>query len=91
MKKRKLLIYLTLLISIAVGQSSIKVLTYNLMGMKPDTDWETRLYHTIQHIKEIDPDIIGVQEMNSIGGDHMGHMIVDSLEEIGRASCRERV
>ena len=80
MKKRKLLIYLTLLISIAVGQSSIKVLTYNLMGMKPDTDWETRLYHTIQHIKEIDPDIIGVQEMNSIGGDHMGHMIVDSLE-----------
>jgi len=50
------------------------------MGMKPDTDWETRLYHTIQHIKSIDPDIIGVQEMNSIGGDHMGHMIVDSLE-----------
>ena len=64
----------------AQPQSELKILTYNLMGMKPNTEWETRLQHTINQIIEHDPDIIGLQEINSLGGIHMGQIILDSLE-----------
>lgn len=73
----------TISISGLIAQDSIKIMTYNLMGMKPNTDWQTRLHHTLQHLKTINPDIIGLQEINEPqgggGGINMAEEIADSL------------
>jgi len=48
--------------------------------MKPGTNYQTRLCHIIQNLKEINPDIIGLQEINettsSGGADNMAKIIV---------------
>ncbi|MFA5832777.1 MAG: endonuclease/exonuclease/phosphatase family protein [Bacteroidota bacterium] len=66
----------------SIAQDSLKIMTYNLEGMKPGTDPQTRIYHTIQYLKQLNPDIIGLQEINespSTGSDNQAQMIVDSL------------
>jgi endonuclease/exonuclease/phosphatase family metal-dependent hydrolase len=73
----------TILVSTALPQETIKVMTYNLEGMKPGTDPETRLINIIEKLKVIDPDIIGLQEinesLNSGGIDNQARRIADSL------------
>jgi endonuclease/exonuclease/phosphatase family metal-dependent hydrolase len=58
-------------------------MTYNLQGMKPGTDPETRLINIIEKLKVIDPDIIGLQEINESlnggGNDNQAKRIADSL------------
>jgi endonuclease/exonuclease/phosphatase family metal-dependent hydrolase len=53
------------------------------MGMKPGTDPSTRLHHIIKNLKTLDPDIIGIQEineaLNSGGSDNQAKLITDSL------------
>ncbi len=85
--KIQLKIYLFTLLFIANvlnAQDGIKVISYNMMGMKPDTDWETRMEYIIQHIIQLNPDIIGLQEINQTSGgstgDNMAQTLVDSLE-----------
>ncbi len=72
-----------MLISIALPQETVKVMTFNLQGMKPGTNHETRLINIIEKLKEIDPDIIGLQEinesLNSKGNDNQAKVIADSL------------
>ena len=62
---------------------SLKVMTYNILGMKPGTDPHVRIVHIIDKLIEIDPDIIGLQEINeSINGggvDNQAKVIADSL------------
>jgi endonuclease/exonuclease/phosphatase family metal-dependent hydrolase len=54
----------------ANSQPVLKVMTYNIQGMRPGSEPETRLTHIIQNLKRIDPDIIGLQEINErVGGD----------------------
>ncbi len=80
---QQILFIIVWILSGLFAQASIKIMTYNLMGMKPDTDWQTRLHYTIQHLKTIDPDIIGLQEINEPqgggGGINMANVIADSL------------
>lgn len=51
--------------------------------MKPGTNYQTRLYNIIQNLKELNPDVIGLQEINetigSGGADNMAANIADSL------------
>ncbi len=56
-------------------------MTYNVQGMKPGTNHETRLYHIIQNLQELDPDIICLQEINALsnGQNNQAETIVDSL------------
>ena len=64
------------------AQDSLKIVTYNLEGMKPGSDPQTRIQYIIQHLKTINPDIIGVQEINespATGSDNQAKIIVDSL------------
>ena len=66
------------------AQQTLKTMTYNLQGMKPGTDYETRLYHIIQNLKILDPDIIGLQEVcHPVGTNgaakNMAVTIADSL------------
>ena len=50
--------------SISFAQNSLKVATYNIQGMKPGTEPATRIQHIINKFIELDPDIIGLQEIN---------------------------
>jgi endonuclease/exonuclease/phosphatase family metal-dependent hydrolase len=67
------------------GGDSLKIMTYNLQGMKPGTEPEVRFIHIIDKIIEIDPDIIGLQEINESlnggGADNQAKVIADSLSE----------
>lgn len=56
-------------------------MTYNLEGMKPGTAPETRLIQMIGKIEALDPDIIGLQEINEFqnGSGNQGQRIADSL------------
>jgi endonuclease/exonuclease/phosphatase family metal-dependent hydrolase len=65
------------------SQTTLRVMSYNLHGMTPGSDPATRLAHIIQNLKQIDPDILGVQEINESlsggGADNQGKVIADSL------------
>jgi len=67
---------------LAAGDS-LKVMTYNIQGMKPGTEPEVRIAHIIDKLIEIDPDIIGLQEINESingsGADNQAKVIADSL------------
>ena len=82
MKYKIFFIALFIVINIA-AQDQLKVITYNIMGMKPGTDPPTRLYYIIQNLKVLNPDIIGLQEINESlnggGADNQAMLIADSL------------
>ncbi|OPZ81343.1 MAG: Endonuclease/Exonuclease/phosphatase family protein [bacterium ADurb.Bin431] len=69
--------------SMVFGQQELKIVSYNIMGMKPGSYPETRLKIIIQNLKQLDPDIIGLQEINespsSGGSDNQARIIADSL------------
>lgn len=67
------------------GQDSLKILSYNIQGMKPNTQAGFRLSHIIAEIKNLDPDIIALQEINQAvsgnGSDNQGMAITNALSE----------
>lgn len=67
------------------AQDSLKVLSYNIEGMKPGTNPALRLGLIISELKQIDPDIIGLQEINEDingdGSDNQGLQIKNALED----------
>jgi len=81
--KNKILFFIALLVINVSAQVQLKVITYNIMGMKPGTDPPTRLYYIIQNLKVLNPDIIGLQEINESinggGADNQAKLIADSL------------
>lgn len=81
--KLKILFFIVLTVINISAQVQLKVITYNIMGMKPGTDPPTRLYYIIQNLKVLNPDIIGLQEinesLNSGGADNQAVLIADSL------------
>jgi len=88
MKFKTLIIHLFVLLIFffsytAFAGDTLKVMTYNLEGMKPGSNPETRLENIIIKLKEINPDIIGLQEINEAvngnGEDNQAKRIADSL------------
>jgi endonuclease/exonuclease/phosphatase family metal-dependent hydrolase len=81
--KHRILFFIVLTVINISAQVQLKVITYNIMGMKPGTDPPTRLYHIIQNLKVLNPDIIGLQEINESlnggGADNQAMLIADSL------------
>jgi len=82
----KILLVLLLIYPIILSaQDSLKVLSYNIQGMKPGTNPSLRLGLIIGELKNIDPDIIGLQEINEDingdGSDNQGMRIKNALEE----------
>ena len=79
----KRILMLLALSSAVFGQQQLKIVSYNIMGMKPGSYPETRLKIIIQNLKQLDPDIIGLQEIcespSSGGSDNQGRIIADSL------------
>jgi endonuclease/exonuclease/phosphatase family metal-dependent hydrolase len=83
---KKVLITLLALAAItgtAPAQDTLRVMTYNIMGMKPGTDPATRIARAIEFIEALDPDILGLQEINETlsggGADNQATTIADSL------------
>jgi endonuclease/exonuclease/phosphatase family metal-dependent hydrolase len=74
---------LLLFFATAHPRESLKIMTYNIMGMKPGTQADVRLNQIIQDLKKIDPDIIGLQEINETlkggGLDNQARVIAESL------------
>jgi len=70
---------------ILFGQDSLKILTYNIEGMKPGTNSGLRTSLIISELKNIDPDIIAIQEINENingnGSDNQGLRIKNALSE----------
>ena len=62
--KRTLLALLLTISNLSICQDSLKIMTYNIQGMKPGTFPGLRLGFIIDKIKTLDPDIIGLQEIN---------------------------
>ena len=83
------LLYSLILIAVlsvtALAQEPLKVVTYNLQGMRPGSNWQVRLVFIIQFLEEIDPDIICLQEINETqtggGDDNMARTIAEALGE----------
>lgn len=71
-------LFITLLVNISFSQNSLKVVTYNIQGMRPGTNPATRIQHIIENFKTLDPDIIGLQEINEdkIGDNSDNQVIV---------------
>jgi len=67
--------------NIVKANNVLKVITYNIEGMKPGTDADVRLKHIIDEFKELNPDVIALQEVNAkLDGTHnQGQIIADSL------------
>lgn len=69
-------------ISNIAASDSLKIMTYNIQGMKPGSDPDTRLTHMIEKLKVLDPDILGIQEINETLTDtstNQARIIADSL------------
>jgi endonuclease/exonuclease/phosphatase family metal-dependent hydrolase len=67
----------------AQGQQFLKVMTYNIQGMRPGSDPGVRLANIISNLKRINPDILGLQEVNETkggdGSDNQARAIAESL------------
>ena len=67
------------------SQADLKVISFNIHGMAPGSDPSTRLAHIIQTLEQLDPDIVGLQEINETPGgggeDNQGKIMVDSLTQ----------
>jgi len=80
---RIILIFILSCGTLLAAGDSLKVMTYNILGMKPGTEPHVRIVHIIDKLIEIDPDIIGLQEINESingsGADNQAKVIADSL------------
>jgi len=80
---RTILIFILFCGTLLAAGDSLKVMTYNILGMKPGTEPEVRIVHIIDKLIDIDPDIIGLQEINESlnggGADNQAKVIADSL------------
>lgn len=79
---RKIILTL-ILVAVATAQEPLRIVTFNLLGMKPGTNWEGRLQCTIDQLVELQPDIIALQEVsesiNSGGRDNTADAISRAL------------
>jgi len=76
----RILLALVLTFSLGVAQDTLRFLSYNIEGMKPDTDYPTRLQAIIQELKVLDPNVMGFQEVaQHSSSDNMAQTIADSL------------
>jgi endonuclease/exonuclease/phosphatase family metal-dependent hydrolase len=85
MKPLHLLFIIAALSVSALAQEPLKVVTYNLQGMRPGSNWQVRMVFIVQFLEELDPDIICLQEINETltggGEDNMARTIAEELGE----------
>jgi endonuclease/exonuclease/phosphatase family metal-dependent hydrolase len=75
-------ILLTLLILASASPvHALKSLGYNLQGMRPGSNWQVRLYFIGQHLIELEPDILLLQEVseNQDGSSNQAETLASTL------------
>lgn len=79
--KISIFVFLFTISNTVISQESLKILTYNIQGMKPGTMPGIRLAFIMEKIILLDPDIIGLQEINESldGDDNQCTEIADAL------------
>jgi len=77
------LLFITFTKTPIIAGDTLKVLTYNINGMKPGSSPEIRINHIIENLIKINPDIISLQEINELldGTKNQGQKIADSLSK----------
>ena len=87
---KQIIKYFILVLILSFGQATfsqepLKVITYNIQGMKPGTSPDLRLGHIIEKLIALDPDIIALQEVNEdLNGnndDNQGIVITAALSD----------
>lgn len=68
---------------LATEAAPLRVVSYNLQGMRPDSNWQVRMFFIEQRLRELDPDIILLQEvcqdMNGDGSDNQARTLAEDL------------
>jgi len=71
---------LSLIINFSFAQNQLKVATYNIQGMRPGSNPATRIQQIIELFKTLDPDLIGLQEINATSAtDNQAIVIANAL------------
>ncbi len=83
MRKLLMILGFVLVSSIVLAQPNLTIVTCNMMGMKPDTQWEERLQMQIDQLSALAPDFILLQEVcetvEGHGQDNMGRTMAAGL------------
>lgn len=76
---------LPLLLGLATAAQALRVVTLNLQGMRPDSNWQVRMFFIKQRLIELDPDLICLQEvcetLEGGGADNQARSIAQALED----------
>lgn len=77
------LVIATLAGALATEAAPLRVVSYNLQGMRPDSNWQVRMFFIEQRLRALDPDIILLQEvcqdMNGDGSDNQARTLAEDL------------
>ncbi|MFA7329521.1 MAG: endonuclease/exonuclease/phosphatase family protein [Candidatus Delongbacteria bacterium] len=84
MTARRLALGLLLFLTTGAGAEPLRVVTLNLQGMRPDSNWQVRLFFIVQRLVELDPDVICLQEvcetLDGGGADNQARSIAQALQ-----------
>jgi len=73
-----------LLLACTPGAQALRVVTVNLQGMRPDSNWQVRQYFLHQALIALDPDVVCLQEvcetLSGGGADNQALALAHSLE-----------
>jgi len=75
----------SLLLAAAAEAESLRVVTANLQGMRPDSNWQVRQFFIHQGLAALDPDVVCLQEVcETLGGggaDNQARALAEALQE----------
>ncbi|MCF7823085.1 MAG: endonuclease/exonuclease/phosphatase family protein [Candidatus Marinimicrobia bacterium] len=78
--RRSVYTILLLTFTLLEARDGLRILSYNIEGMKPGSHFESRLEAIIRELKDLDPDVMGFQEVaQDTSGKNMAYIIADSL------------
>ena len=84
------LVLILLCLAAPAAAEPLRVVTYNLHGMSPGSNWQVRLFFIVQRLIELDPDLICLQEVcETLGGGGADNMARTIAEDLGEHFGRE--
>lgn len=74
-----------LLLAATAGAEPLRVVTANLQGMRPDSNWQVRQFFIHQGVAALDPDVVCLQEVcETLGGggaDNQARALAEALQD----------
>jgi endonuclease/exonuclease/phosphatase family metal-dependent hydrolase len=77
---------LSLLLAATATAEPLRVVTVNLQGMRPDSNWQVRQFFIHQALVALDPDVVCLQEvcetLDGGGADNQARALAEALEAV---------